>query len=270
MKKQLTLIICLVALACAGSAFAVIDWAGNTWPLHGSNHVSSGGIDVYAQVYKAGVTDAPGQGADITADLYYASSVNGLYFIVPMTYNGDVGNNDEYKGTIPQSVLIGADYIDSYTIFHDDSDGTHIWISGDQAGNPPPLRYNVTEVLPVDVTVRFTLCMSGVETAGAPCVIGSAPEIGTWGTGVDMTDVGGELWQVDVVFAAGGNPSFEYKFKKDACATWEGTGNRPVNLPTDGTAFVELPLDTWDATDIVCDTVAAEEDSWGAVKALYR
>ena len=77
-------------------------------------------------------------------------------------------------------------------------------ITGDQNQNPPPLRFNVSDVLPVDVTVRFTMCMSGEVTDGAPCVIGSAPEIGGWGTGVDMANIDGELWQVDVVFAAGG------------------------------------------------------------------
>ncbi len=34
---------------------------------------------------------------------------------------------------------------------------------------------------------------------------------------------------------AGGNPSFEYKYRKDGCSTWESVGNRLVTLPTDGT-----------------------------------
>ena len=39
-----------------------------------------------------------------------------------------------------ESALIGADWIDSYTIFMDATDGTNLQITGDQAGNPPPRR----------------------------------------------------------------------------------------------------------------------------------
>jgi hypothetical protein len=35
---------------------------------------------------------------------------------------------------------------------------------------------------------------------------------------------------------AGGNPSFEYKYKKDGCTDWEWVGNRAVTLPTDGSS----------------------------------
>ena len=270
MKKLLTTLVCLVALAAAGAALATPDWAGNQWPLHGSSQVPTGPVAVYAQVYQAGVTDAAGQGAGISADLYYASSIDGLYHIVPMTFNADVGNNDEYTAEIPQSALLGATWIDTYCIFFDDNDGTWIWIDGDQAGNPPPLRYNVTDVLPVDVTVRFTLCMSGIATTGAPCVIGSATEIGSWGTGVNLTDIGGEQWQVDVVFAAGGNPSLEYKYKKDGCTSWESIGNRLVTLPTDGTSLLELDADGWEGQAVTCDPVSVEGRSWGGLKTLYR
>ncbi|MCB1182305.1 hypothetical protein KDM41_02655 [bacterium] len=270
MKTRLMFLTLLALLACAGTAGATIDWAGNVWPLHNSSHVSSAGIDVYAQVYKGGTTDAAGQGADIWAELYYASSTDGIYHIVLMTYNGDIGNNDEYTGTIPQSALIGADYVDSYVIFHDDTDGSNLWITGDQSGNPPPLRYNVVEVLPVDVTVQFTLCMSGTETIGAPCVIGSAAEIGSWGTGVTMNSLGGEVWEVFVVFPAGSSPSFDYKYKKDDCTNWESVGNRTVTLPTDGTSSVELAMDGWDGATPTCDPVGAEDEAWGTVKSLYR
>lgn len=268
MKKLLLLAACL--LLTAGSASATIDWAGNQWPLHDSNHTPTGPIAVYAQVYKTGVTDAAGQGAELWGELYYASSTDGLYHIAPMTFNGDIGNNDEYTGEIPQSALIGATWVDSYVIFHDDSDGTVAWITGDQSGNPPPLRYNVIDVLPVDVTVSFTMCLSGAGSSGDACVIGSANELGTWANGVTMTTGDGELWEIDIVFAAGGNPSFEYKYRKDGCSTWESVGNRLVTLPTDGTTSVVLAVDSWDDQPLGCGTVAAEAESWDGVKARYR
>ena len=252
MKKLLTLLACVALLGFAGNAFATLDWAGNVWPLHGSNHVPTGDINVYAQVYKSGVTDPGGQGADISAVLTYTTE-GGLVVNVPMVYQGDVGGNDEYTAAIAQADLPGNAYVDATVVFTDEFDGTTLEISGDQSSNPPPLRYNIVNVLPNDVTVRFTMCMSGEVTTGDPCVIGSAAEIGAWGTGIPMTNVGGELWQVDVVFAAGGNPSFEYKFKKDGCVNWESVGNRFVDLPTDGTNFVELEVQSWNNLPLGCD-----------------
>ncbi|MFQ5600105.1 MAG: carbohydrate-binding module family 20 domain-containing protein [Candidatus Krumholzibacteriia bacterium] len=240
-----------VCLCLAGNAQAVIGWAGNAWPNHGANVVPTGPVDVFAQVWKSGVTDLAGQGAGITAELRYTTDIAATQ-TVAMTYNGDIGSNDEYTGQIPQAALVGASWVDVTVVFTDQTDATTFEITGDQAGNAPPLRYNVVAVLPNDVDVVFTLCMSGTATMGPPCVIGSAPEIGTWGTGVNMTNIGGELWQVTVTFAAGGNPGFEYKYKKDACASWEGAPNRVVALPTDGTTLVTLATDSWDNLPIGC------------------
>ncbi len=253
MKKLLTLTVCVMLLGVAGNALAVIDWAGNMWPNSGASVTPTGPVDVYAQVFKAGVTDAPGQGADISAVLFYTTDIAATASS-PMTFLGDNGeNNDEYTAQIPQAVLLGASYVDVEIVFTDATDGSEYTDLVDQAGNVAPLRYNVIDVLPNDVTVRFTLCMSGVETTDVPCVIGSAAEIGAWDTGVNMAPTAtDELYTVDVVFVAGGNPSFEYKFKKDGCVTWEGTSNRVVNLPTDGTTLVELAPDSWEFLPITC------------------
>jgi len=254
MKGVFTVAAALVAVAClSGSAFAAIDWAGNVYPLDGSAHLPTGPITTYAQVYKAGVTDPMGQGADLSAILYYTPE-GGTQQSVAMTYLGDVGNNDEYTADIPQAALLGVAYVDVTVVFHDASDGSDFEVLGDQNGTPPPLRYNVTSALPNDVDVTFTMCMSGTPTAGDPCVIGSAPEIGSWVTGVNMVPEGSdpELWTVTVTFAAGSNPNFEYKYKADACATWEFVGNRLVSLPTDGTTTVVLGVDSFNNAPIGC------------------
>ncbi|MCX6032247.1 MAG: alpha-amylase family glycosyl hydrolase [Chloroflexi bacterium] len=82
-------------------------WVGNLLPTSGSaSTITAGGtFDVYVQVWKSGVTEAQGQGAGITCSLYWGqvSSWGGGWSNVtdtPMTYNGDIGNNDEYKATI--------------------------------------------------------------------------------------------------------------------------------------------------------------------------
>lgn len=245
MKKLIMLTACVMALGVAGNALAVIDWAGNIWPNDAANVVPTGPVDVYVQVFKAGVTDLPGQGADISAILYYTTDIAPMAN-VPMAYNTDIGvNNDEYTAQVPQAALLGAAWVDVDILFTDGTDGTDFVVD--------TVRYNVVDVLPNDVTVRFTLCMSGMETAGEPCVIGSAAEIGAWGAGVMMAATAtAELYTVDVLFLAGGNPNFEYKFKKDLCNTWEGTANRFVTLPTDGTTLVELDTDSWEFLPLTC------------------
>jgi len=250
-----TLVAALAIVAClTGNAAATIGWAGNVWPLHNSNHLPTGPIDVYAQVWKEFVTDSPGQGADISAVLYYTPE-GGAQQSVAMSYQGDVGNNDEYTAAVPQAALLGVSYVDVTVIFTDDTDGTQFEVTGDQANNPPPIRYNITSALPNDVDVTFTLCMSGNPTTSEPCVIGSAPEIGSWGTGVVMNPEGShpDLFTVTVTFAAGSNPSFEYKYQRDGCTDWEFIGNRMVTLPTDGTNAVMLDVDSWNDSPLGCD-----------------
>ena len=118
MKKLLTIVLCALALTAAGSAFATIDWAGNVWPLDAANVIPTGPVDVYAQVFKGGVTDGAGQGAVLTGNLTYTNDL-AISATVPMTYNTDVGNNDEYTAQIPQSALLGATWVDVQVTFGD-------------------------------------------------------------------------------------------------------------------------------------------------------
>lgn len=85
-------------VSCSGSVYGSIDWANLQWPPTGT--VSSGGdLDVYAQVYEAGLTDPAGQAAGITAWIGYSTSNSDpstWTSWLPASYSGDVGNNDEY------------------------------------------------------------------------------------------------------------------------------------------------------------------------------
>ncbi len=262
MRKLLLMgMACAVSVCFAANAWAAIGWAGNVYPNNGALVVPTGPVTVYAQVWKEGTTDSAGQGAGVTADLIYTTNI-AASITLAMTYNVDVGSNDEYKADIPQAALAGAAYVDVTVVFHDLTDGTSFEMLGDQQGHAPPLRYTVTNVLPAAVAVTFTLCMSGTTTNAPPCVIGSAPELGVWGTGVTMTNVSGELWMTTVTFAAGSSPAFEYKYKKDDCTDWEFVGNRFVTLPTDGTINVTLAPDSYNNAPLGCDlgrTLQAEK-----------
>ncbi len=247
------LALCLLAsLGLAADAHATIGWAGNVWPLHNSAQVPTGPLNVYAEVWKGGVTDSPGQGAGIDATLYYQTDIAPGWVSVTMTYNTDKGNNDEYTGAVPQPALVGAAYVEVRVEFTDLTDMTTYTGVNDQSGNPPPQRYTITDVLPNDVNVTFTLCMSGTPTSGAPCVIGNQAPIGSWGTGVTMNLVSGELYNVTVNFPAGSSPALAYKYKADGCTNWESVGDRSVTLPTDGSTSLNLAPDSYNNAPLGC------------------
>lgn len=251
MKKLFMLAVIAVAMLAAGQSLATIGWAGNVWPNAGSVQVPTGPFSVYVQVWKGGVTDMPGQGADISVVMNVTNNLGGTDSVV-MGYLGDVGSNDEYTGQVAQAMLAGASTVTVDFVVTDLTDMTTFAPVRDQANNPAPLTHNVTNVLPNDVDVTFTMCLSGEVTSGAPCVIGSAGVIGGWGTGVGMTQVSGDLYNVVVTFPAGSNPAFEYKYKKDGCNSWESVGNRFVTLPTDGTTAVALGTDSWNNLPLGC------------------
>ncbi|HPF71196.1 MAG TPA: carbohydrate-binding module family 20 domain-containing protein [Candidatus Krumholzibacteria bacterium] len=251
MKKLVTLATVALLVATAGTAFGAIGWAGNVWPNNGAAVTPIAPVDVYAQVWEGGVTDAAGQGANISATMSLVNDL-GATMDIAMGYHGDVGNNDEYSAQIPTSMLVGAAWVQSSIVFHDEDEMLDYGPITDQAGNAAPQQYNVVNVTPVDIDVTFSVCLSGAATAGDVCVIGSAAPIGTWGAGVNLTNTSGDLWEGVVTFPAGSNPAFEYKFKKDGCATWESVGNRAVTLPTDGTASVVLDLQSWDNLPLGC------------------
>ncbi|MFZ5919780.1 MAG: C25 family cysteine peptidase [Chloroflexota bacterium] len=113
-----------------GRPLAALGWVGNMWPTGGLTSTITVGssFDVYVQVYKAGVTEPAGQGVNITCTLHWApvpyfGGTWGTATDTPMTYNTDIGNNDEYKGTITPSVGLHE-----FTVYcTDTTDSTEYW-----------------------------------------------------------------------------------------------------------------------------------------------
>ena len=89
---------------------STIDFVGLMWPRGGVvAAVAEGafvpaGFDVFVQVYEAGITPGAGQGAGLACFLHWGQ-YGQTWADLAMTYNGDIGNNDEYKATIPQATL---------------------------------------------------------------------------------------------------------------------------------------------------------------------
>lgn len=105
--KVLAIAVAVVFLHSSGACAAPDAWVGNMIPEgYSSNTIAKGeSFTIYVQVYRQGYTDAPGRGGDIECTLYWGEvdRFGGSWKEVistPMTYRGDIGNNDEYRADI--------------------------------------------------------------------------------------------------------------------------------------------------------------------------
>ncbi len=268
---------CVFVLSLATASYGEIGWAGNIWPVHGNTVADNADVNVYFQIWKDGVTGDTGQGAGISATLYYGPQT-GPYTPVEMTFNTDVGNNDEYIAAIPSSALSGNSEIWFYCEAYDSTDASTYSGAKDQNGNDPPFKLNITEVLDQDVTVWFTLCFPpDVDPGGDVCITGDHAELTNWGDGVVMSqpcpESSPKFFQVSVTFAAGSNPYVEYKYRKDNCGTWESTGNHTINIDDSNSTYIIPNIDHWeyyDGEDCPPCGVGTDDPSWGNIKSLYE
>ncbi len=89
-----------------------VDWCNLQFP-DAATITAGGSVDVYAQVYEPGVTDAAGQGAGITAWIGYSTTdtdPSTWTDWVAATYNVDDGNNDEYQAALGAGLAPGTYY----------------------------------------------------------------------------------------------------------------------------------------------------------------
>jgi hypothetical protein len=283
MKHLLALLLtCVLVFSIAGDSSSVIGWAGQIWPLHESGVTDDNPVDVYIQLWKGGVTDAVGQGAGLSATLYYGPTNAGPWTSVAMTYGGDIGNNDEYTAQIPVLALGGSE-VWFYCEGYDSSDASTYTGAQDQNGHDPPHKLNVTPVLGQDVDVTFYLCMppeGDPEYMADPlgvCLTGDHAEITNWGSGVAMSqpcpDVSGRFYTVTVKFFAGGNRVVQYKYRRNDCNDWENGGNHQITIDDSAPIYLVPFVDHWSyyaGDDCPGCEVNTEDATWGQVKSKYR
>jgi len=128
-----------------------VEWAGDAWPANTTEFDADLDVTVYLQVYMPGVTNAPGQGAGISVLLLYKENVGAVNQEMPMAFNVDKGDNDEYMATIPASFTqpgdsLTVDFVVSFTppglqgVEYAYNNGLIL----DQETNPAPLLYPIT------------------------------------------------------------------------------------------------------------------------------
>jgi hypothetical protein len=250
-----------------------VGWCGNIWPRNSIAYTSAENIDCFVQIWKQGVTDSPGPGADLAAYIYYRCTGGASFTEVPMAYLEDVGSNDKYKGTIPAGH--GCSEVEYYIKVVDLTDMAECY-GNDEWNNPPNFFLPITAVTAQDVTVTFHLCLPyNVESFFDVCVTGSHAELTNWGNGVLMgfscQAASPKLYEVAVMFPAGSNPSVYYKYKKDDCQTWDCDPNHQFTIDDSGpTQDLWLDAWCWGVPDCPECPTPVDNASWGTIKALYR
>lgn len=266
----------VVLVALTASAAGQIGWCGGHYPNHGTSFSPIEDITIYARIWISGVTTPAGQAPGITADLYWRCVGDPSFNVTPMTYLGDVGEDDEYTATILGGH--GCDEIECYVHFQYD-DGTKViydCYAEDQNGHQPNHFYPISG-LAQDVTVWFQLCLpEGIDSFFDVCVTGSRPELTNWSSpGVYMYQpcpvASPKLYEVGVTFPAGSSDFAEYKYQKDDCATWDCDPNHTVIID-DTNPDMYLPVDVWcwGVNDCPDCPSPVEDATWGTIKAIYK
>lgn len=241
MKKTILFLV-IAIFVFTTVAQAEIGWSGNIWPNSGTDQTNGEDITVYYQIWKDGVTGNPGPGDSLSATLYYKKSTETNFAVVAMNFNADVGSNDEYMGTIPDSYFGSGDTIHFYCEAYDSTDGTYSYGTDQNNAGPfdadNPGEYYIVGGISQDVTVTFQVDLSVVGPAEPVSVAGT---FNGWTPGVDtLTAQGDDVYAGDVVFAAGSNPTQEYKFVNGG--TWENEiGDRQLEID-DSSPTMVLPV----------------------------
>lgn len=95
---------------------SAVDWGNLQFPGSGTIYTTNA-FDTYGQTYEPGVTEGAGQGTGVLAWLGYNTAdtdPNTWTNWIPATFNVQVGNNDEFIGTIPANTLTPGTYYYAY------------------------------------------------------------------------------------------------------------------------------------------------------------
>ncbi len=105
-------------------------WVGNMYPgpKQETTLVEQFPFEVYTQVYKSNTTESMGRAPALRCTLYWSEVPNfgGVWkkpIVTPMVYNGDIGNNDEYRVTL----RLGTGLYEYTTQCTDEQNSITVW-----------------------------------------------------------------------------------------------------------------------------------------------
>ena len=237
MKK---LMIFIGILLCLNLFSTSIGWGNLQWPF--SIQITAGDTTefIYGRVWMDGVTNQPGQGAGITAEVGYGpqgSTPDSTWTWVAADYNTDVGNNDEYKQTLTVNTAGTYDYTYRYQ-YTGDTD----WYIASERGTltvneQPPPTVNVT--FQVDMQNQ-TVSENGVHLAGS---------FQGWDPGAtEMTDSDlDEVYTVTLELTA--NDYHEFKYVNGNA--WGSDESVPGECNHNGNRYLTVP-ETDTTLTVVC------------------
>lgn len=112
-----------------------IGWANLQWPFTITHTIgTSPTVDIYGQVWIDGITQAPGATPGLLAQVGYGPNesdprANTAWTWYDAVYNGQSGNNDEFKGNLLPETVGEFDYVYRYS-----TDGAQNWVYAYQDG----------------------------------------------------------------------------------------------------------------------------------------
>ena len=163
----------LVQLNVSYEPIETMDWCNTQWPHTMSVPGGSTSETVYGQCWEPGLTDLPGPGAGITAQLGYGNSnttPGGTWSWVNAVYNLDVGDNDEYMATFDVPLDRVGDtlwYCYRYAI----NDGP--WVYGGIGGiynNDPGLCYVTGDIYEPNNTLADATPIASGDSLQGPTI----------------------------------------------------------------------------------------------------
>lgn len=164
--------------AAATTAYS-IGWANLQWPPSMNHTISAVNRteNIYGQIWIDGVTSQPGATPGLLAQVGFGpngSTPDDSWTWEPMSFNGDIGNNDEYVGSLLPDMLGNYDYTTRYS-----GDGGATWfyaVNGPE-GSPDPTG-DLTVVAGADTTAPAAvanLAVSGTTNSSISLVWDAHP-----------------------------------------------------------------------------------------------
>ncbi len=135
-----------------------VVWANLQWPPTATTNMGQPTPPIYGQLYIPNITDLPGEGRGLRAQVGYGTGANPASWAwFPMSFNTQVGNNDEFMGVITPTLPGSFAYATRYDANWGSGNPNAGWTYASLNGIP----------FDIDQTGQLTVGFVGVPIADA-------------------------------------------------------------------------------------------------------